>query len=250
MILENEMNKFPYIGENRHGVIMLILSRSKAVILSDVNKGKTHSIPDSKENPSTWFERKYKNITAEYLTNTYGKVESKEHAEFIKLIAGNEGIKCNYMVVSDDIKYFYFSGGVLFFTFSSINDDKFKLITIPLPPKEKSMESQKEWPAVGDEVLINLANHNAIYGHNIDGKKAVVRSIFKDGDTTVYAVSYEGACYCFVGGILKKPPTPEEELRAKLISVMDNSNTAFTYADFISKAIINGEIDGLEYKPQ
>lgn len=122
---------------------MLILSRSKGVILSDVNKGKTHTIPDSKTNPSTWFERKYKNITAEYLTKTYGKVESKEHAEFIVKMAEGAGFTAN-----KDYKhghFFYISTAK--YGFASEGFCKYggtRLITIPLPPKDKSMESQKE----------------------------------------------------------------------------------------------------------
>ena len=49
---------------------------------------------------------------------------------------------------------------------------------------------------------------------------------------------------------LSKPLTPKENLRDKLIAAMDNSNTAFQYANYLSEAIINGEIEGLEYKPQ
>lgn len=48
---------------------------------------------------------------------------------------------------------------------------------------------------------------------------------------------------------LKKPPTPEEELANKL----DESALATIKIDDLiklSKAIINGEIEGLEYKPQ
>ena len=86
------------------------------------------------------------------------------------------------------------------------------------------MNCGDEWPQVGDEVLIDVSGCDVIYGKNIDGLTAVVRSIFKDGEATVYAVSRDGACYCFTGGILKKPKTPEEELRDDIVQLIDGAD--------------------------
>ena len=75
-----------------------------------------------------------------------------------------------------------------------------------------------EWPCVGDDVTVRIDAHqwDVKYGHNVDGMNGVVRSIFEDGDVTVYAVSVDGVCYCFVRGLLQKPKTTEEELRDEL----------------------------------
>ncbi|WP_428615789.1 hypothetical protein [Pseudoalteromonas sp.] len=221
------MNKYPYIGESRNnGTIVLFSSESYGAQLWR----------ESANYQDGWNESLFKNITAEYLTNTYGKVENKEHAEFIKLLAGNEGINCNYMVVSDEIKYFYFSGGVLFFTFSSVYDERFKLITIPLPPKEKPMESQKEWPQVGDYVICKSKADNI--------RKGELLALTKE-----YAiVKYDGFEHSLHLGAweLEKSTSTEEELSKSILKFLESGKTY----DRLAKAIINGEIEGLEYKPQ
>lgn len=179
----------------------------------------------SDENKSE--HKKDKNITAEYLINTYGKVESKEHAEFIKLIAENEGIKCNYMVVSDDIKYFYFSGGVLFFTFSSVDDDRFKLITIPLPPRDKSMESQKEWPQVGDYVICKSKADNV--------RKGELLAL-----TNEYAiVKYDGFEHSLHLGAweIEKSISPEEELESEISKIIKKKHAELIGGPITSEMI-------------
>ena len=77
--------KYPYIGEGYvSGVIVLMASDSKGVAINDLspanNKGDWWD---------SWNECQFKNITREHLANTYGKVESKEHAEFIIELAKN-----------------------------------------------------------------------------------------------------------------------------------------------------------------
>lgn len=76
----------------------------------------------------------------------------------------------------------------------------------------------KEWPCVGDEVLIDMSGYDVVYGRNVDGLICKVLSIFKDDDTTVYAVNRDGVNYCFIRDLLKKPKTPEEALRDDLIN--------------------------------
>lgn len=107
----------------------------------------------------------------------------------------------------------------------------------------------KEWPAVGDEVLYDGSSERL---KEIKGEMVKVIGKYSfDAVNYITVKHYDHGVFAMrLGSWIKKPPTPEEELRTKLISVMDNSNTAFAYADFISKAIINGEIEGLEYKPQ
>lgn len=228
------MKTYPYIGKGENsGSIVLFYSENSGTTL-DCKTWATKLLQYS----DCVNEGLFKNITAEYLADTYGKVESKEHAEFIKLLAGNEGIKCNYMVVSDDIKYFYFSGGVLFFTFSSIDDDRFKLITIPLPPKEKPMESQKEWPQVGDEALTNSLEKVEVLA--LDNGVAWVKHLAGDSSFGYLSVKAK---------YLSKPPTPEEELTSALLEYANSDNYSCEWKGF-AKSIINGEIKGLSYKPE
>lgn len=151
--------KYPYIGENTHSVKFLVYSKNLTLILNSVNKGKRHA---------TYLERKYKNITREYLSNTYGKCESQEHADFIYSLADNHGIEVysNHHIF-DDKSFFYFCDNELHlecddFEIFARNTNK-KLIHLPLPPKEKEMEETKpiytkemhergEFPAIGAKV--------------------------------------------------------------------------------------------------
>ena len=82
----------------------------------------------------------------------------------------------------------------------------------------------KEWPCVGDEVLIDMSGYNVVYGRNVDGLICKVLSIFKDDDTTVYAVNRDGVNYCFIRGLLKKPKTPEEALRDDIAQLIDDAD--------------------------
>jgi hypothetical protein len=287
------MNKYPGIYKALDGTIYYYLNKSN---FFSPERDRWEEDCDNDDHKTDV------NITAEYLTNTYGRVESKEHAEFIVKLAEVNGFKYvdewkegMFFCICNDME----KGIILrFFRETLAKSYGEKLIAIPLPPKEgeeaveqteakaaaamrtvidlgytyhggelwkpplddvkcnheqflnrcsENAESarkalwsdyinrSKEWPAVGDEVLINNLKCNVI---GIDGDAYWI----KRKKTGTYDIAKREQ--------LKKPPTPEEELRTKLISVMDNSNTAFAYADFISKAIINGEIEGLEYKPQ
>lgn len=124
---------------------------------------------------SNWCEREvFTNITPEYLQNTYGKVVSPEHAEFIIELAELHGFK----VAEDDFDkslmpqnyckggeaaYFYTwenSCSQAYISFVKTKDvacnDGEKQITIPLPPKaDKQDESIKQFK-IGDEVETNL----------------------------------------------------------------------------------------------
>lgn len=83
-----------------------------------------------------------KNITPEYLANTYGKVEGKEHAEFIIELAENHGFE--HTIYQEKRKHFAFVDNVLIFLVNTVYDseDK-KQITIPLPPKQDGSDLSK-----------------------------------------------------------------------------------------------------------
>ena len=94
---------------------------------------------------SNWCEQGvFENITTEYLANTYGKVVSPEHAEFIIYFAGIHGIaneelwyEGSFFCFIKDVK-----GDLIlsFYEEDVANSDNYKKITIPLPPKESSIE--------------------------------------------------------------------------------------------------------------
>lgn len=86
-----------------------------------------------------------KNITAEYLANTYGEVKSKEHAEFIVELAKNAGFSV-VRPYKDKRRFFSFWDGQLgFFELESIATSSCaKQITIPLPNKQLATTETKD----------------------------------------------------------------------------------------------------------
>ena len=116
--------KYPYIGDCS-GIARVLFTGERAGI----------SI-DSRHHSNGWIEGNFKNITREYLANTYGKVESKEHAEFIVELASDAGffIACDY---SASINFFCTNDESLIFCRAEQNAKRErKQITIPMPPKE------------------------------------------------------------------------------------------------------------------
>lgn len=119
--------KYPYIGESQFtGSEVLLASRSNGFRLDVENA----------EYCNDWDETVFKNITREYLTNTYGKVESQEHADFIVELAKVNGFE----VIEDyesGIMWFNCDRDTLdFYRDKNIaNNDGEKQITIPMPPK-------------------------------------------------------------------------------------------------------------------
>ena len=201
--------KYPFIARNKYDVEILVLSESKSIILSNPHKGALHDVYPT-------FSRNYKNITHEYLQNTYGVVESKEHAEFIVDLAELHGFEVDensdnpksFMIYDDVISIYSFSHKEL------SNQKCRKQITIPLPPKETlknagdnlilGCEDSKcdEWPKVGDEVI---AIHPA---DQLEGKLLALTKEYAiisqgDGEQHLHLKSWG----------IKKPKTPEEKLR-------------------------------------
>lgn len=157
-----------------------------------------------------WSESKFKNITAEYLADTYGEVKSKEHAEFIvKLAEVNDFRLCNPKETYK--KWFCFDDDELYF-FDDVGDannlDE-KLITIPLPPE---CESVDEWPKVGDEVQTS------------DGVGSV--KLLPDSKG-YYVISIKDEYYQYQLDELSKPKAPEQELRDLLLLLWEENNHDF-----------------------
>lgn len=177
-----------------------------------------------------------KNITAEYLANTYGEVKSKEHAEFIVKLCENAGIDVFPQLL--DANYFVIKGKLSFHNCERITSSELKQITIPLPPKceEKTYRYEgvghkpkhfdcictkcggrccigncDEWPKVGSKVTW--------------GTKAVngeVKAIDNDNDFAWVKNDYGNYVTVYVGH-LEKPKTPEQELQEDLINIFQSS---------------------------
>ena len=127
--------KYPYIGRSELGIIALVYSEGKSICMSGNYQG---------ERSYMYNEAGVKNITREYLSNTYGKCESQEHADFICKLAENYGFSFPYRIFTNP-RFFSFScKALIFFEIeSAARTDGEKLIHLPLPPKEKPMEETK-----------------------------------------------------------------------------------------------------------
>lgn len=179
--------------------------------------------------------------TKKDLMNTWGVVESKEHAEYIIKIAKDAGFR-----LSDGGNE---CGG--FFAFSSVTlvfmDSRTaaswgcKQITIPLPPKTK------EWPQVGDEVLI-CDKVNLLEMSRFNGKKCEVIGICRNGGEKVLTVmaKHQGVAAFNMGDWIKRPKSKQdlliEELHQKLLA----NNCSDEY--LLACDIVQGEIEGLSYE--
>ncbi len=240
------VKSYPYIARNNHDVEFLVFSETRAIVLNGVNKGDEH-------NPS-YFIRRYKNITTEYLQNTYGEVVSPEHAEFIIELAKANNIEvCSSFI---DGLFFNFyrrkcSGKLVLFFFheDKAKEEGEKLITIPLPPKqiqtatpeeefemehimknagdnlvlgcdsqlpnfnfEAEMPSVKackgdELPKIGDEVEFPSGKGVLVVSKPDEQGVVIVESLDEDFGSVYKRVSLKA---------IKKPKTPEEELRYEL----------------------------------
>jgi len=202
------------------------------------------------------------NITHECLNNTYGKVECKEHAEFIVELCRIHGIPTIYSSKPSEAKSFEVNKGYISLHSIGINElnvSSQKLITIPLPPKqiqtatsEEEFEMQQimknngdnlilgcedskcEWPQIGDLVQANFG-------------KGIVKSL-ADKNGILAVMTDRGFNWLANMSDIKKPKTPEEELRDELESEIKSMITFTNYNPRkIAEWIISGEIDGLSY---
>ena len=177
------------------------------------------------------------NITREYLANTYGKVESKEHAEFIVELCRIHGIPIIYSSKPSEAKSFEVNKGYISLHSIGINElnvSSQKLITIPLPPKQIQTATSKEefemqqimknngdnlvlgcedskyeeWPCVGDEVCWSNGK-----------RKGELKSICEGW---AWIKDDSGEFVSLMSKYIKKPKTPEEELRDDIVQTIHN----------------------------
>ena len=147
----SEEKVYPYIGECVNGVVLF---SSEGVGAALKKENAAWSCISKFEFTDGWVEGSFKNITREFLANTYGEVVSPEHAEFIIELAESDGCAgveickpriANLKVFHDIYFNFYIDNGVLWFSFHVLamaSDRGEKQITIPLPPAKSTSASK------------------------------------------------------------------------------------------------------------
>ncbi len=226
------MKTYPYIGKSDIGNITLFTDEKSG--LSIFNSGAY----SNNEYRTDWAECGFKNITHEYLSNTYGEVVSPEHAEFIIELARANGLPVYSGSPSISRKLFTFNPSAKLFFYDSegwIDKDRCKQITIPLPPKADKQESS-DWSQVGDEVFVCTDNKRLI---EIKDKqvKVIGKCTHSDG-STILTVEHDslGVFAVAEGSWIKKPKTPEEELLDEIVDIIDNASCSEQAAEYIVEA--------------
>ena len=172
------------------------------------------------------------NITHEYLQNTWGVVESKEHAEFIIELAELHGFEFNsngspgsFFTINNNALYFYsFEVSI-----KRVSSDR-KQITIPLPPKE--VEAVDEWPKLGGKAVLG-------------GCAVIVNGLHNDLAWCSYMENNECIITTKISN-LSKPKSKQDLLIEELQTKLCNNNAVDNY--ILACDIINGEIEGLSYE--
>ncbi|HEY7866537.1 MAG TPA: hypothetical protein VIC51_11105 [Psychromonas sp.] len=124
--------KYPYIGEAVTGNKYLMVSNELGVKIG----GGIHTGLNG---------RMFKNITPEFLSNTWGIVESTEQAGFIRFMCENNDIKVNEYASQLDRYFAIYKGELLFFHNEySVSRLGGKKITIPLPPKPSASKVNRD----------------------------------------------------------------------------------------------------------
>ena len=173
--------------------------------------------------------------TKESLQNTWGVVESEEHAEFIIELCRNANT-----ITSDTWKegnkFFSINyNGLLFWGGSSFAKARSaKQITIQLPPKADNQELIEWPPKIGDDVVI-ADQHNKLEGKLLALTKEYAIISQPHGEQHLHLSSWS----------FEKPKSAEdlkiEELHAKLCEF----NTVDNY--ILACDIVMGNIEGLSY---
>lgn len=236
--------EYPYIGkliESVNSCVLFTANGFGCKLSHSVNQWKSVGMH---EFTGCWCEEGFKNITREHLTNTYGEVKSKAHAEFIRKLCKVNGISVNEHPSNLDA-YFLIDDNVLHYCYSK--PIELKQITIPLPPNsntntpEEDFEMQQiqknngdnlmfggadkreEWPKVGDKAtLSNDEDYTVSHGHEAVGESVLIMSLFNDGEVDMAVVKHGITNYCFRVEMLKKPKTEAEMLRDEVSSILDS----------------------------
>ena len=173
--------KYPYIGEGDiSGAVMLFTGIGEAIT---IDRGQSNH----KDKETGLSECFFKNITHEYLSNTWGVVESKEHAEFIIELAELHGFEL-HNDFSVGVTHFVISNGEVVLTYCTPAIGEYhKKITIPLPPKTEvsagDLTPEEEFELHQNQAVQAL-NSDYYEHNNVDGTiKINCRSKFVDIET-------------------------------------------------------------------
>lgn len=195
------MSKYPYIGDNGNGTIVIFNKEARGFLIrpsaySRREKGYYYS----------WNEDLFKNITREYLANTYGKVESREHAEFIIKLAAEHGLKYvdewregRFFCICNDME----KGMILrFFRETLAKSYGEKLITIPLPPTDTTTNTPEK-----DFEMTQIAKNN---GDNLlfagESQSNLEEMVYDENKKNAAIKTLENLGYTYHGAELWKPP--------------------------------------------
>jgi hypothetical protein len=211
------MKTYPYISTTMNN--LLFYAKDTATLIGDESNQFSHGFK------LTVDESRCENNTHEYLSNTWGAVESKEHAEFIIELAELHGFELTG--ISGRIgKFFAIDDRVIILLDLESVASRFGLkITIPLPPKAK------EWPQVGDEVEYRGAKFKVLMTADKSGH------IVADDNGNYINPHIED---------IKKPKSNQDLLIEELQTKLCNNNAVDNY--ILACDIINGEIEGLSYE--
>lgn len=206
------MNKYPYIGYWEEAESMVLFAANREGFQIEALKNYSYE----------WSEHEYKNITREYLANTYGEVKSTEHAGFIIEMCNANEVEVNECA-SYLTRYFAVYGNELLFFRNETSASKFggKQTTIPLPPKADKQDS-REWPQVGDEVLIcNIDPDSRVIDFNNEKVEVIAKTKNDRGMVLTLSHPSQGiGAIMLISKHVKKPKTPEEELRDDIESII------------------------------
>ena len=226
------MNTYPYFGGIDNDTVTLFIDENTGFIIEHPKLKEKFRLDDD------WIEDEFKNITTEYLANTYGKVKSKDHAEFIAELAKAHGIEVKERWVEGD--FFCFHRDICkkpilgFYDEEAACDEGEKLIIIPMPPKEVEeipehnvLQDRKiecnsdEWPKIGDDFI-----------HKDELVTCISKGFMSNGDEVITFECADklshGSCWN-IDAWVKKPKTPEEELRDDIVQLIDDADGLSSY---------------------
>ncbi len=205
------MKSYPYIGywEEAEIMVLFVANREGLEIEGDENY------------TCEWSEHEYKNITHEYLANTYGEVVSPEHAEFIIELCESNGFELAKQSKRLGNFFSFYVNKFCFLNVDSIVSQHCKKITIPLPPKADKQELS-EWPQIGDDVCWS----NGCY-------KGVVKARHWNDLWVMESCGEFSTLYI---DDVSKPKTPEEELLDEIVDIIDNASCSEQAAEYIVEA--------------
>ena len=219
---------YPAIFANGVGCTILWFNENKGISLDDGG----HVCKESTS--------KVKNITRDYLANTYGEVASPEHAEFIVELCESNGIDI-FNHYDEGITNFVINSGEVIFTYVkpviACHDKK---ITIPLPPKQTQTatpEEEFEMTQIeknnGDNLILGCEDSKCdewpCVGSKVQTSDGVGIVELLPDTKGYYVVSVDGEYYQYQIDELSKPKTPEEELRDELIEYLNELGISARY---------------------